>query len=83
MVLDYEKYFTYVGSNMQGNDNYYTNDKSKYPDSVRFAGKDKYPKKVMVYVDISNRGLLSDAGGRCDRVGKAIVLVGDIRGRKL
>ena len=46
MVLDDEKYFTFDGSNMDGNDNYYTNDKSKCPDSVRFSGKDKYPDKL-------------------------------------
>ena len=40
MVLDDEKYFTYDGSNMQRNDNYYSNDKSKCPYSVRFAGKE-------------------------------------------
>ena len=56
MLLD-EKYFTYDSSNMQGNDNYYSNDKSKCPDSVRFAGKEKYPNKVMVWVAIFNRGL--------------------------
>ena len=44
MVLDDEKYFTYDGSNMQGNENYY---KSKCPDNVRFAGKEKYQSKVM------------------------------------
>ena len=53
LILDDEKYFTYDGSNMQGNDSYYTNDKSKCPDSVRFSGKDK----VMVWVAISNRGI--------------------------
>ena len=42
---------------MQGNDNYYSNDKSKCPDSVRFAGKEKYPYKVMFWVAISNRGI--------------------------
>ena len=42
---------------MQGNDNYFTNDKSKCPDSVRFAGKEKYPNKVRVWVAISNRGI--------------------------
>ena len=46
LVLDDEKYFTYDGSNMQGNDNYYSNDKSKCPDSVRFAGKEKYPNRL-------------------------------------
>ena len=57
MVFDDKKYFNYDGSNMQGNDNYYTNDKSKCPDSVRFAGKEKYPYKVMFWVAISNRGI--------------------------
>ena len=39
------------------NDNYFTNGKSKCSDSVRFAGKEKYPNKVMVWVTISNRGI--------------------------
>ena len=36
----------YDGSNTRRNDNYYSNDKSKCPDSVHFAGKEKYPKKL-------------------------------------
>ena len=42
---------------MQGNDNYYTNDKYECPDSVRFAGKEKYLNKVMVWIAIFNRGI--------------------------
>ena len=57
LVLDDYKYFTYDGSNIQGNDTYYTNDKSKCPDSVCFTGKDKYPDKVRFWVAISNRGI--------------------------
>ena len=57
LILDDEKYFTYDGSNMQGNDNYYTNDKSKCSDSIRFDVKEKYPNKVTVLVAISNRGI--------------------------
>ena len=58
MILDDGKYFTYDGSNMQGNYNYYTNDKyNKWPDSVRYAEKDKYPNKVIVWVAISNCGI--------------------------
>ena len=52
-----EKYFTNDGSNMHGNNNYYSHEKSKFPDSVRFAGKEKYPDKVRVWVAISNRGI--------------------------
>ena len=41
---------------LQGKDSYYTNDNLKCPDSVRFAEKEKYPNKVMVWVAISSRG---------------------------
>ena len=57
VVLDDEKYFTHDGSNMEGNDRYYTNDKSKCQDNVRFAGKEKYPDKVMVWVAICKCGI--------------------------
>ena len=33
------------------------NDKSKCPDGVSFAGKEKYPDKVRVWVAISNNGI--------------------------
>ena len=42
---------------MPGNDGYYTADKSKCPDSVRFAGKDKFEKKILVWIAISDRGM--------------------------
>ena len=42
---------------MQGNDSYYTNNKSKCSDSIRFDVKEKYPNKVTVLVAISNRGI--------------------------
>ena len=57
LALDDEKYFTHDGSNMQGSDN--TNDISKCPDSIRFAGKEKCPEKVMVWLAISNCGISS------------------------
>ena len=57
MVLDDEKYFTHDGSNMEVNDRYYTNDKSKCQDNVRFAGKGKYPDKVMIWVAICKCGI--------------------------
>ena len=40
---------------MQGNDKYYTKDKSEYSDNVRFAGKEIYQNKVIVWVTISDR----------------------------
>ena len=57
LILDDEKYFTFDGSKMQGNNNYYTNDKSKCPDNVRFAVKEKYLDKVIIWVPISNIGI--------------------------
>ena len=57
VVLDDEKYFTFDGSNMEGNNNFYTNDKSNCPDSVRFVGKEKFPPKVMVWADICKCGV--------------------------
>ena len=49
LILVDEKYFTYDGSNMQGNNNYYSSDMSKCPDRVRFAEKEKYLNKEMVW----------------------------------
>ena len=39
IIVDDEKYFTFSGDNIPGNAGYYTNDKDKCPESVRFAGK--------------------------------------------
>ena len=57
VVLDDEKNFTFDGSNMEGNNKYYTNDKSNCPDSVRFVGKEKFPPKVMVWGAICKCGI--------------------------
>lgn len=54
LVMDDEKYFTWSSQNRGG---YYTDDKSKCPDDVRFAGEEKYPDKVLVWVAISERGM--------------------------
>ena len=35
--MDDEKYFTYDDSNIQGNDDYYTSEKLKCPDSVQIV----------------------------------------------
>ena len=42
---------------MPGNTGYYTTAKSSCPDNVRFAGKEKYSKKVLVWIAISDRGM--------------------------
>lgn len=57
LIIDDEKYFTFSGHNMPGNAGYYSNDKSNCPDEVRFAGKEKFPTKILVWIAISDRGM--------------------------
>ena len=47
-VMDDEEYFTLSGHKIPGNAGYYSSDKSKCPDKVRFAGKEKHPTKVLI-----------------------------------
>ena len=54
IIIDDEKYFTWGSSSSNG---YYTSDKDTCPDDVRFAGKTKFPKKVLVWLAISDRGI--------------------------
>ena len=42
---------------MQGNDSYYTNEKSKCLDNVHFARKEKSTNIVMVWIEIFNSGI--------------------------
>ena len=39
LILDDEKYFLYGDDNYPGNDRYYTDDKDKCPENVRFKGE--------------------------------------------
>ena len=55
--MDDEKYFIFYGQNMPQNACYYTDNKDSCPDNVRFHGIDKYPKKILVHVTISDRGI--------------------------
>ena len=57
IIMDDEKYITFAGDQMPGNAGYYSNNKDTCPESVRFAGKTKYPGKVLVWVAISERGM--------------------------
>ncbi len=57
LIMDDEKYFRYSGNNMPGNSGYYTKNKETCPESVRFAGQEKYPKKLLMWIAISERGM--------------------------
>ena len=56
-MKDDEKYFCLNGDNMPGSARYYTDDKSKCSDDVRFIGKNIYPHKILMWLAISNRGM--------------------------
>ncbi len=55
--MDNEKYFTFYGDNMPGNDRYYTKDKNTCPDNVRFVEKEKFPKKLLMWIAISDEAI--------------------------
>ena len=57
LLIDDEKYFCFAGDNMPGNSGYYTNNKKTCPESVRFIGKEKFPKKFIMWIAISDRGM--------------------------
>ncbi|XP_065674162.1 uncharacterized protein LOC136091102 [Hydra vulgaris] len=57
LVINDEKYFCFAGDNMPGNSGYYTNNKKTCSESVRFIGKEKFPKKLLMWIAISDRGM--------------------------
>ena len=55
--MDDEDYFTFDGSFMLGNDNFYSDDRGECPDDVSYVGLDKFPKKLLVSIAISSKGV--------------------------
>jgi hypothetical protein len=55
--IDDESYFILSHSSLVGNDNFYTIDFNKTPNSVKYQTKSKYEKKLMVWVAASINGL--------------------------
>ena len=58
IIRDDEKYFCLNGDNMPGSARYYTDDKSKWSDDVRFIQRNKYPQKILMWLAISNPYLI-------------------------
>ena len=48
VVMDNEKYFTFDGSFMPGNANFYGDDRAECPDDVCCMRLEKFPKKILV-----------------------------------
>jgi hypothetical protein len=57
LILDDEKYFTFVNDKTPGNKYYYSNNKELCPDNVRFKQIEKFPKKILVWVCLSEHGI--------------------------
>ena len=57
VILDDEKYFTLSNSKTLGIEGYYTDNKSLTPANIRFNKKVKFPRKVMVLLAVSKKGV--------------------------
>lgn len=57
IVMDDEKYFTFSHHDIPKNTGIYTDNIEECPDEVRFKPVEKFPKKVLVWVAMSSRGL--------------------------
>lgn len=57
IVMDDEKYFGFYSDETPGNSGFYTTNIRDTPNNVKFKGKEKYPKKMLVWLAISERGI--------------------------
>ena len=55
--MDDESYFRLKGDQMGANRGYYTEDKENTNPDVKYRTVDKFPKKVMLWVAISEKGV--------------------------
>ena len=56
VVMDDESYFPFMHDEMPGNVGYYTTNKENTPPAVRYRFKTKFPKKLLVWIAISDKG---------------------------
>ena len=57
IVMDDESYFTFSGSEMPANRGFYAGAGDAVPDAVRIAPQGKFPRKLLVWIAISPRGV--------------------------
>ena len=57
VVMDDESYFPLKADYIPGNDIFYTKDKQKTPDHVKFAAQSKFPERLMVWIAVSEKGV--------------------------
>ena len=57
VVMGDEKYFGFSRDETPGNSGFYTDNIEKCPNNVKIKGKEKYPKKMLVWLAISELGI--------------------------
>ena len=57
VVMDDESYFTYGGSQMPSNAGYYASAGGDVPFHIMYRPESKYPRKLLVWIAISPRGM--------------------------
>ena len=57
IIVDDEKYFTFSNNDMPRNTGFYTSDKEHAPDKVKYKPKEKYEKKILIWLALSAKGI--------------------------
>lgn len=65
IIVDDEKYFTFAGDNMPANAGFYTSNEKESPENVKFKATLKFPKKILVWLTVSSKGISQPFIGKC------------------
>src|SRR5205823_6522067 len=57
IIIDDEKYFTFSNHDIPQNTGFYTSDKENAPNDVKYKPKEKYEKKILVWLALSAKGV--------------------------
>ena len=57
IILDDEKYFTFGCDKIPGNAGFYTESLEDAPEKVKFKAVEKFPKKILVWLALSSKGI--------------------------
>ena len=57
IIMDHETYFSFKNNSCVTNKGFYTSDKKQTSSELLFAKKDKFPKKMMLWLAISSGGM--------------------------
>ena len=56
-VMDDEAYFPLTHNNLPGNDRFYSSNRNLTPETVKQDQQEKYPKKLLVWLAVSPKGV--------------------------